>query len=388
MSTYGPERQTELYLRALAEPSPEVPISIADWEARARATLGAAPFDYIAGGAGAEDTMRANREAFYRRRIRPRVLRDVSDRDLTRTVCGTKLPVPFLLAPVGVQSIIHPEADRAAARAAASVGIPFVLSTVSSATIEEVASVMGDSPRWFQLYPGTDPEVNASMVRRSEAAGYSALVVTVDTTILGWRERDLRTAYLPFLQGEGIANYLSDPVFRSRLAEPPEANLRAAVMHWLATFGKPALTWADLDSIRAQTRLPLLLKGITHPADAELALEHGVDGVIVSNHGGRQVDGAIAALDALPAVGEILEARLPVLMDSGVRGGADVVKALALGARAVLIGRPYLYALAVAGEAGVQQVIRNLMAEIDLQLALAGCRSLDDIDRSLVTPVT
>jgi lactate 2-monooxygenase len=331
--------------------------------------------------------MRANCEAFYRWRIRPRLLRDVSDRDLTVTLFGTTLPAPFLLAPVGVQSIIHPDADRAPARAATRTGIPLVLSTVSSVTIEGVAATMGDAPRWFQLYPGRDRAVIASMLKRAERAGYSAVVVTLDTPILGWRERDLRLAYLPFLQGQGLANYLSDPVFRSRLAVPPEENMQAAIMDWLFIVGDPALTWSDLELMRAQTRLPLLLKGITHPDDARLALEHGVDGLIVSTHGGRQVDGAVAALDALPAVCDAVQGKIPVLMDSGIRRGADVVKAIALGARAVLLGRPYLYAMAVAGEAGVEQVIRNLMAEIDLQLALSGCRSVQEADRSLVENV-
>jgi lactate 2-monooxygenase len=364
-----------------------LPISFEEWEQRAREVLEPGPFGYVAGGAGAEDTMRANCEAFYRWRIRPRLLRDVSDRDLTVTLFGTTLPAPFLLAPVGVQSIIHPDADRAPARAATRTGIPLVLSTVSSVTIEGVAATMGDAPRWFQLYPGRDRAVIASMLKRAERAGYSAVVVTLDTPILGWRERDLRLAYLPFLQGQGLANYLSDPVFRSRLAVPPEENMQAAIMDWLFIVGDPALTWSDLELMRAQTRLPLLLKGITHPDDARLALEHGVDGLIVSTHGGRQVDGAVAALDALPAVCDAVQGKIPVLMDSGIRRGADVVKAIALGARAVLLGRPYLYAMAVAGEAGVEQVIRNLMAEIDLQLALSGCRSVQEADRSLVENV-
>jgi lactate 2-monooxygenase len=312
------------------------------------------------------------------------MLRDVSSRNLATSLLGTTLPAPFLLAPIGVQSIVHPEAESAPARSAAATGIPLVLSTLSSITLEEVAAVMGDAPRWFQLYPCRDRDVAASMVRRAEAAGYAALVVTVDTPMIGWRERDLRLAYLPFLQGEGLANFLSDPVFRSRLAEPPEADMTAAVMRFLAIYAHPGFTWTDLDKIRAETSLPVLVKGITHPADAELALQHGIDGLIVSNHGGRQVDGAMAALDALPAVCDIVQGRIPVLMDSGIRRGADVLKALALGASAVLLGRPYVYALAVAGEAGVREVIRNLIAEIDLQMALCGVRSVSEVDRSLV----
>jgi isopentenyl diphosphate isomerase/L-lactate dehydrogenase-like FMN-dependent dehydrogenase len=243
---------------------------------------------------------------------------------------------------------------------------------------------MGEAPRWFQLYPGRDEEVATSLVKRAEASGYSALVVTVDTTMLGWRERDLCRRYLPFLQAKGLANFLTDPVFRSRLPVPPEENPMPAVMRFLETYVNPSFSWDDLDRLRRRTTLPLWLKGILHPHDAREALDHGVEGLIVSNHGGRQVDGAIAALDALPAVHEAVRGRIPVLMDSGIRRGADVLKALALGAHAVLLGRPYLWGLAVAGEAGVDAVIRNLAAEIDLELGLAGYCSPQEIGHELL----
>lgn len=381
MTAPGLDRQIEIYTGRCDS---ALPFSYEEWEEQARETLPPPAFGYIAGGAGAEDTMRANLEAFSRRRIVPRMLRDVSSRDLAISLFGTPLPVPLIMGPVGVQSIIHPAAEGASARAARRLNLPFVLSTVSSLSIEEVAREMEEASRWFQLYPGKDPEVVASMVHRAEAAGYSALVVTLDTTMLGWRERDLRHAYLPFLQGKGLANFLSDPVFRAALPVPPEQNPTAAVMHFLDIYVNPAFSWNDLRDLRELTRLPLVLKGILHADDARQAVDLGVDGLVVSNHGGRQVDGAVAALDALPPVRAVVPDRLPLLFDSGVRRGADVMKALALGARAVLIGRPYLYGLAVAGEEGVYTVMRNLIAEFDLQTGLSGGRSAAEIDQSIL----
>ena len=386
MASFGPEVQTEVYGNPPALADQRLPFAVEEWERRARAILSPAAFGYVAGGSGGEDTMRANREAFYRWRIWPRLARDVGDRDLAVTVLGTKMPAPFMLAPVGVQGVIHAEGERPVARAAAASGVPFVLSTVSSATIEEIAGIMGNAARWFQLYAGRSRDVMASMIRRAESSGYGALVVTLDTTMLGWRETDLWHAYLPFLAGEGIANYLSDPVFLAGLAKPPREDPQGAVMEWLRIFVNPSFSWLDVQFIRGVTKLPLLLKGILHPEDAELAIGCGVDGIIVSNHGGRQVDGAVAALDALPLVADAVGGRVPVLMDSGIRRGADVLKALALGAAAVLVGRPYAFALAAAGEAGVRHVIRNLRADIDLELGLSGRRSVEEVDRSLVSP--
>ncbi len=385
LTTHGLDAQMRIYAAALkAEASYDWPISVDEWARRAREKLADGPWWYVEGAAGQGWTMRANREAFYRYRIRPRMLRNVEDRDLTTRLFGQKLPAPFLLGPVGVQSIVHPEAELASGKAAAAFGIPFVLSTVSSVSLEDVATAMGDAPRWFQLYPGRDPEIIASMVARAEQAGYSALVVTVDTTMLGWREKDLENAYLPFLQGLGLANYLTDPVFRSRLARPPEEDMEAAILHFLSVYVNPAFTWDDLSAIRRQTRLPMLVKGITHPEDAKHAFDLGADAVVVSNHGGRQVDGGVAALDALVEVREAVGPDAALLMDSGIRCAADVLKALALGANAVMFGRPYMYALAVGGEAGVRQWLVHTLAELDLELALAGYRSIREIDRSVV----
>jgi lactate 2-monooxygenase len=360
------------------------PISAEEWEARAAETLEPGPFDYIAGGAGSEATMRANLAAFEQRRLRPRMLTGNSERDLSVDVLGTRSPAPFLLAPIGVLSIAHPEGELAVARAAAATGVPMVLSSAASHSIEEVAEAMGGAPRWFQLYWVSDREVTLSLVQRAEAAGYSAIVVTLDTLTLGWRPRDLRRAYLPFITGEGCAQFFSDPVFRSRLERPPEEDMLAAAVTMLGTFGNLALTWDDLAWLRGQTPLPLLAKGVLTAEDAGRARECGVDGIVVSNHGGRQVDGAVAALDALVEVRDALGPDAVVLMDSGIRTGADVLKALALGADAVLLGRPYAYALAVGGQEGVEAVIKHLMAETDLTLALAGGTRASDLDSSWI----
>jgi lactate 2-monooxygenase len=376
MARYGLDRQLEIYQAGGTLDA----VTADDWARQAEAALPPGPWGYVAGGAGTEATIRSNRAAFDRWRIVPRQLRGVSDRDLATTVLGTAFPVPFALAPVGVQSVVHAQAERVPAAAAAALRVPLILSTVSSVALEEVGAIMGDAPRWFQLYPGTDPEIVASLIARAERAGYSALVVTVDTTMLAWRPRDLRTGYLPFFTGQGIANYTSDPVFQSRLGG---GDLRAAVELFLRVYTNPGFTWADLDRIRAATRVPLLVKGLLHPDDARQAVAHGADGIVVSNHGGRQVDGSIAALDALPAIAAAVD--VPVLMDSGIRCGADVVKALALGAKAVLIGRPYVYAMAVAGQAGVDQVLRDLRAEVDLTLAMAGLRSVAEVTREAVS---
>jgi lactate 2-monooxygenase len=360
------------------------PISPEEWEARAAEVLDAGPFDYIAGGAGSESTMRANLEAFERRRLRPRMLTGNVERDVSVEVLGTRSPAPFFLAPIGVLSIAHAEGELAAARAAAATGVPFVLSSAASHSLDEVADAMGDAPRWFQLYWVNDREVALSLVGRAAETGYSALVVTLDTLTLGWRDRDLRKPYLPFVTGEGCAQFFSDPVFRSRLERPPEEDVVTAAVTMLATFPNLGLTWDDLAWLRGQTKLPLLVKGVLTAEDARRARESGVDGIVVSNHGGRQVDGAVAALDALVEVRDALGEDAVLLMDGGIRRGADVLKALALGADAVLLGRPYAYALAVGGQEGVEAVIRHLMAETDLTLALIGGTTARDLDSSWI----
>ena len=416
----GPDRQRAVYLAGVSGTRPRVPADATKLEARARRTMSRQAFAYIAAGAGTEGTVRANREAFDRWKIVPRVLRDVSDRDTSVEIFGRRFPAPFLLAPVGVLEMVDRDADLAVARAARRHGVGMILSNQASKPMEEVARELGDSPRWFQLYWSTSNDLVESLVARAEASNCEAIAVTLDTTLLGWRSRDLDEAYLPFLRGKGIAQYTSDKVFRRLLGDPPQqetpnprptlqairtliqltraypggflGNLRSgdgrkAVQRFTEVFSRPSLTWDDLPFLRERTKLPILLKGVRHPDDARRAVDAGIDGIVVSNHGGRQVDGEIATLDALPAVADAVDGQIPVLLDSGVRGGGDIFKALALGARAVLIGRPYAYGLSIAGEEGVREVIENFMADFDLTLGLAGCRSVAEIGReALVRP--
>jgi lactate 2-monooxygenase len=378
---FGPATQAETY----AGGADDLPLDPDEWEARAKGILEPGPFDYIAGGAGSESTMLANREAFARWRLRPAILGGNQERDLHASVLGTSSPTPFFLAPIGVLSAARPDGDLAVARAAAAAGVPWLVSTAASASMEAIADAMGGAPRWYQLYWVSDREVVASLVHRAEAAGYAAIVLTLDTLQLGWRVRDLKNRYLPFILGEGIGQFSSDPVFRSRLSVSPEQDPRGAGAAMVGMFSNLGLRWDDLRWLRERTRLPLLAKGVLRADDARRILEAGFDGVIVSNHGGRQVDGAVAALDALVEVRQALGDKAVVLMDSGIRRGADVIKALALGADAVLLGRPYVYGLAVAGQTGVERVIRNLTAEIDLTLALIGGRDIKALDRSWIS---
>jgi lactate 2-monooxygenase len=381
----GQQRQLEIYKLGLAGKAPKTPVSMDALEQQAKKELKNEAFDYLAGGAGAEETQRANLDAFHRWHIQPRRLVDVSHRNLRVELFGQRFPVPILLAPIGVQGILHKEGEMAVARAARSVGVPFILSTVSSYTMEEVAQEMAEAPRWFQLYWPNNADLAASFLQRAERAGYKAIVVTLDTFMLAWRERDVQNAYLPFLKGHGLANYLSDPVFETLVGGNPKHHLIKAVEVFGQVFGNPGLTWEDLHFLRQHTKLPILLKGILRSDDARKAVECGMDGIIVSNHGGRQLDGAVPALDVLPSVVEAVGGRIPVLFDSGIRRGADVFKAIALGAKAVLLGRPYRFGLAVNGEDGVRDVIQNLIADFDLTLGIAGCASVKDVGRDFLT---
>jgi isopentenyl diphosphate isomerase/L-lactate dehydrogenase-like FMN-dependent dehydrogenase len=363
----------EIYLRGMGGEAPTVPVSIDGLEAAAEAAMGPSAANYVFAGAGSEETYRANLEALRRRRIVPHVLRDVAERDLSTNLLGTAMPAPLMLAPIGVQKIAHADGELATARAAAAVGVPMIASTASHFTIEEIAEAGGpDAPRWFQLYWPSDPELLESFVGRAEAAGYGAIVLTVDTFIPGWKPRDLQQARLPFLEGMGNANYFQDPVFRAALEKAPEEDPGAATGHYIGVLSNPSLTWDDLGRLRDLTSLPIVVKGIQHVEDAREAARRGVDGIVVSNHGGRQVDGAIGSLDALGPIAEALGDELTVLFDSGVRRGSDVIKALALGADAVLLGRPYLWGLAVDGQAGVETVLKMVLGEFDLTMALCG----------------
>ncbi|HWJ82168.1 MAG TPA: alpha-hydroxy-acid oxidizing protein [Nocardioides sp.] len=372
--------QFGIYLGGLAGEVPSLPMDYRTLERAAEETMPPEVWSYVAGGAGDEHTQRANVAAFQRWGLMPRMLAGAAERDLGVELFGHHLPTPLMLAPVGVIGICEPDGhgDLATARAAAATGVPMIASTLSQDPLEDVAAALGETPGWFQLYPPNDRELTESLVRRAEAAGYTAIVITLDTLTLGWRPRDLALASFPQLKGLCLANYLSDPVFRSRLAAPPEEDLQAAVGAWALLFGNQNLGWDDLAWLRSLTSLPVLLKGICSPDDARRAVDSGVDGIYCSNHGGRQANGGLPALDCLrdvvAAVGDA-----PVVFDSGVRGGPEVVKALALGARAVAIGRPYAYGLAVGGQEGVEHVLRCLLAETDLTMAINGYPSVGDL---------
>ncbi len=422
-TSFALDLQRQVYVGGMTGAKPIVPFSFQELENAARAKISPEAFAYIAGGAGLERTIEANRRAFERWQIVPRMLRDVSERDISIELFGQKLPTPFLTCPIGVLELAHPEADLAVAKAAARFNIPMIFSSQASVPMEDCAAAMSDSPRWFQLYWSKSNELLQSFVQRAERSGCNAIAVTLDTTMLGWRLRDLDLAYLPFLRGLGIAQYLSDPVFLRLLEEikdepspvKPKINLTtlrnlitvvnkypgrgffkklrsgkplAAVRLFISIYSRPSLTWSDLAFLREQTKLPILLKGILHPDDAKRALDTGVNGLIVSNHGGRQVDGSIGAFDALPGVVAAVDGQIPVLLDSGIRSGADAFKALALGARAVCIGRPYAYGLAIAGQAGVEAVLQNFIADFELTMGLAGCKNLSEITPASLVQTT
>ncbi len=407
--------QKKIYLSGFSGKLPLIEIDPVHLEEAAKAAMSPQAYAYIAGGAGVESTMRSNRNAFEAFKIAPRMLKNVGERDISINLFGKKIPSPFLLSPIGVLEMVHPEADLAVGRAAAQLGLPYIFSNQASRPMEEVASAMGNSPRWFQLYWSKSNELVKSFVQRAEKCGCDAIVVTLDTTMLGWRTRDLELAYLPFLEGKGIAQYTSDPIFQQMMDEADAREntkreitwqtLRGlvsmvnrypgkgffkklkssrpikAVQKFISTYSNPCTTWDDLKFLRDQTKLPILLKGILHPDDARKVVDYGMDGIVVSNHGGRQVDGSVSTFEMLPEIVSAVDGRIPVIIDSGIRGGADVFKSLAIGAKAVCIGRPYVYGLALAGEAGVYEVLRNFMADFELTMGLAGCKNVSEITR-------
>jgi isopentenyl diphosphate isomerase/L-lactate dehydrogenase-like FMN-dependent dehydrogenase len=404
----GRRTQSEIFRAGVSGDRPRIPVRWTELVGAARRRLGDDAWAYLAGASGTEATAAANAAAFDRHRIVPRVLRDTSARDLGIELLGRRYPTPLLAAPVGVLELAHRDADLAIARAAAAFGIPAVLSNQASIPMETVAAdpARGTAPLWFQLYWSSDDELVESLVRRAEGIGAEALVVTLDTPQLGWRPRDLDRAFLPFIHGMGIAQYTSDPVFRrlaqARPAERSDARVtpaairtllglnrrkvtRAQVQTFLDIFSRPDLTWDDLAWLRERTSLPILLKGVQHPDDARRAVEAGIDGIWVSNHAGRQIDGAIASLDALPLVADAVGGRAPIVFDSGVRTGADVLRALALGATAVAVAHPWIFGMAIAGEQGAREALRNLLAEFDLALGLSGHRSPAELGRDTLS---
>jgi len=371
--------QIEIYFQGLTGVLPSLPMSFDELEERAAQALPPSVWSYVAGGAGDERTQRANVAAFAQWGLIPRMLVGATQRDLSVELWGRRWPAPVFMAPIGVIGLCTPDrrGDLAAARAAARTHVPMCVSTLTMDPLEDVAAEFGDTPGLFQLYIPTDRELAESLVRRAEAAGYAGIVVTLDTWVPGWRPRDLSTANFPQLRGLCLANYISDPNFRSKVDGDVDADPRNAVLHWVSVFGN-SLTWKDLAWLRSLTSLPLILKGICHPDDARRAIDAGVDGIYCSNHGGRQANGGLPAIDCLPdvvaAAGDV-----PVLFDSGIRSGADVVKALALGARAVGIGRPYAYGAALAGTDGIVHVLRSILAEADLIMAVDGYPALADL---------
>lgn len=452
LSGFGRAVQSAVYTAGAMGHRPRVPTDGSRLEAAAERAMSRRAFAYVAGSAGSESAARANRAAFDGWEVLPHMLVDASVRDAGVDLFGRRHASPLLVAPVGALSTVHADADLAVARGARDEQVTMVLSSQASVPMEDVARQLAGSGHWFQLYWSSNDDLVASLVARAEACGSEAIVVTLDTVHLGWRPRDLDLGHLPFARGEGIAQYTSDPVFRRLVAErvagqaataagtaspqsgghdvpveraqpvtragstrpprptpralgtllsisrnypgPTRANLRdpaprAAVETFLEVFSRPDLSWADLPRLRELTRLPIVLKGILRADDARRALDEGVDGIYVSNHGGRQVDRSVAALDALVDVSAVVRGRapqVPVLFDSGVRTGTDAFVALALGATAVGIGRPHVYGLALAGQVGVAEVLRNIRAELDLTMALTGCRTLGDITPDLVRP--
>jgi isopentenyl diphosphate isomerase/L-lactate dehydrogenase-like FMN-dependent dehydrogenase len=409
----GRAAQSTIYRDGVTGRAPRIPVGWPELVAQAGRAMSAPAWAYVHGSAGLETTAAANAAALDAWRIVPRMLRDVADRDLGVTLFGHRYPTPLLAAPVGALELVHRDADLAIARAAAALGIPSVISSQASVPMERVAAEGGGGPLWFQLYWSADDELVESLVQRAEKLGAHAIEVTLDTQQLGWRPRDLDQAFLPFIRGMGIAQYTSDPVFQRLLAEriagrrdgsiPPAAKVRVtpatvrtavglkrrgvpreAGELFLDVFSRPGLQWSDLSFLRERTKLPILLKGIQHPDDAKRAVDAGMDGVVVSNHAGRQIDGAIGSLEALPGVVDAVGARTTVLYDSGIRGGADVFRALALGANAVQVGRPWVYGMAIAGEEGAHEALRNILAEFDLVLGLSGHRSIAELTREVL----
>jgi isopentenyl-diphosphate delta-isomerase len=378
---FGNRKLNSVYREGMFEgESSEFPVSYEDLRERAHEAMSEEARAYVHGGAGAEETFRVEQD-FSEWRIVPRMLQGVAERDLTTEVLGQTIDYPAMVTPLGVQGLIHEAGELGTAAACNDLNVPFILSSLSSNPMEDVAEALGDTPKWFQFYWSSDEDIARSFLDRAEDAGYEAIVITVDAPTLGWRERLIDRGYYPFLDGHGVANYFSDPAFRDQLEDPPEEDPQTAVDHFLDIFGDSSLTWDDLEFVFEHTDLPVLIKGVLHPEDARLAVEHGADGVGVSTHGGRQVDGSITALEALPEIVDAVGDEATITFDSGIRRGSDVYKALSLGADACLIGRPFVYGLGLGGRDGVHHVLENLIADFDLTMGLAGRDAAANLDR-------
>jgi lactate 2-monooxygenase len=382
---FGPETQGGIYLRGLSGAQPEIPTNFTGLEAAARKKMTPEAWAYTAGSAGLETGADANRAAFSRFPIAQRMLGGAGMRNLGCEIFGARVAAPVFSSPIGVLEMMHPEADLAVARAMSALNLPMIISSQASTPMEKIAEANGNGARFYQLYWGKSDALAESFVKRAEAIGCRAIFITLDTLVLGWRPRDLDLGFSPFLRGQGIAQYTSDPVFRGMLPQTPEENPLGAAVQFTQLFSDPSVDWKRIAKIRSWTKLPVVLKGVIRADDAQKAVSEGYDGVMVSNHGGRQVDGAIGALDALAQVSVAVKGRTKLFFDSGIRCGADIFKALALGAEAAGIGRPYVYGLALAGEQGMKTVMEYLLAELDITMALNGCPTPEDISQDLLS---
>jgi lactate 2-monooxygenase len=407
-------RQSQVYLDGIAGQKPLIPTRFDRLEELAQTKLSEESWASIAGAAGSETTMALNRTRLNNWAIVPRVLKDTTTVSTATEILRTKLSHPFMIAPVASQDLAHREAELATAKAAASEDIPMIVSMQATKPMEMIYQAMGNGRRWQQIYWSKSDQFNRSIIQRAEAGGCRAIVVTLDTQVLGWRPRDLDLGFSPSKMLSGIGNYITDPVFNSLLDElirsaekskKPSITLKTlatvlimsyrypgsfftnlntlravkAISLFSQLLSKPGLSWEDLVALKKSTKLPIIVKGIIHPEDAKLALKHGLNGIVVSNHGGRQLASCLPTVDALPDIASAVKGKLPILFDSGIQNGDDIFKAIALGADAVLIGRPFMYALAIAGESGLRELLQNLKTEFELLMILSGCTQLADI---------
>ncbi|MBP6985230.1 MAG: alpha-hydroxy-acid oxidizing protein [Alphaproteobacteria bacterium] len=416
---YVSKRQFEIMLKGVSGEKPKIPVRLDQLEGEAQKYMTEGAFSYVATGSGRGTTTQRNKDAFKKWVIIPRVLQNTNNLSTSVEIFGKKHDYPFLLGPLALHSERGKPGEASVGRAAASENIGMVFSSYASTPMEVVAAGMGDCTRWFQNIWTQSERLNESLLRRAEACGCSALVFTIDAPVVGWRTQDLTLGYSPFENSHGMGQYFSDPVFKEMLdvymksdAEMPSPKINFTLIKYLIGMARHypgntlsnlfslrpqkalmlvshltserSLTWEEIRSVRKLTKLPIIVKGILNPEDAKLAVKYGMDALVVSNHGGRQLSSAIPSLDALPDVIEAVNGKIPVFMDSGIRGGSDIFKALALGAHAVFIGRPYLFALAIAGEAGVKELIQNLKAEFELLMILSGCKSISEINRDRI----